>query len=250
MDDRRVGLIVRALRRRRGWRQVDLACAAGRSQGMVSLVERGHLDRVSLRVVRLILAALEATAVIEVRWRAGALDRLLDEDHARLVGVIAERLRRANWSVETEVTYAHYREHGSYDILAFHPSSGIVLVVECKTDLPSVEGALRKVDEKVRLAPMVARERFGWQPNGVARLLVMPEISTLRRRVGRHAELLRGSFPSGSVHMKQWIASPSGPAAGLWFLSPTNAHSGIRRPGGRERVRRPTARSGNDEAVA
>ena len=241
---------MRALRRRRRWRQVDLARAAGCSQGMVSLVERGHLDRVSLRVVRRLLAALDATALIEVRWRAGALDRLLDEGHARLLGIIADRLRRTGWSVETEVTYAHYREHGSYDILAFHPSSSTILVVECKTDLPSVEGALRRVDEKVRLAPTVARERFGWLAKGVARVLVMPEDSTLRRRVARHAVVLRGAFPAGSIQMRQWIAAPSGPAAGLWFLSSTNARSGIRGRGGRERVRRPTSRSGSDEAAA
>lgn len=65
VDDRRVGLIVRALRRRRGWRQIDLAGAGKCSQSLISLVERGHLDRLSTKALRTILAALDATAVIE-----------------------------------------------------------------------------------------------------------------------------------------------------------------------------------------
>jgi transcriptional regulator with XRE-family HTH domain len=133
MDDQRVGRIVRALRRRRGWRQVDLADAAACSQTMVSLTERGHLERVPLPVVRRILAALDASLIVEVRWRAGALDRLLDEDHAVLLARVADFLRRFGWQVEIEVTYSEYGERGSYDILAFHRAAGVLLVVEVKT---------------------------------------------------------------------------------------------------------------------
>lgn len=247
MDDRKVGLIVRALRRRRGLRQLDLAVAAGCSQGMVSLVERGHLDRASLRIVRRILAAVDATALIEVRWRAGALDRLLDEDHAYLAGIMAERLRRAGWSVETEITYAHYAERGSFDIIAFHLETGIVLVVEVKTDLPSLEATLRKVDEKVRLASVIVRKRFGWEARAVARVVVLPDTRTLRRRVARHSRLVDLALPSRSIAVRRWIAAPSGPLAGLWFLTATNGRSAIQRRGGPERVRKPRSSAGSNE---
>ncbi|HUP83002.1 MAG TPA: XRE family transcriptional regulator, partial [Candidatus Limnocylindria bacterium] len=65
MDDQRVGRIVRASRRRRRWRQVDLAAVAGCSQNLVSLIERGHSDRVAMRTMRRVLASLDATASIE-----------------------------------------------------------------------------------------------------------------------------------------------------------------------------------------
>ena len=237
MDDQRVGRIVRALRRRRGWRQVDLARAAGCSQGMVSLIERGHLDSVSLRLARTVLGALDARAAVLVTWRAGDLDRLLDEDSAVVVATLAGRLRGARWLVETEVTYARYSERGSYDVLAFHPASGTVLVVEVKTDFPSAEATLRKLDEKVRLAPTVARERFGWRARTTARLLVMPDERTLRRRVERHSALLDGAFAARSVAVRRWIDKPSGTISGLWFLTVTNPGSGIQRPGVRSRVR-------------
>lgn len=210
---------------------------------MVSLVERGHLARVPLPVVRRILAALDATLVIAIRWRAGALERLIDEDHASLVARVAELLRANGWLVELEVTYSEYGERGSYDILAFQPASGIVLVVEVKTDVTSAEATFRKLDEKVRLAPKVARQRFGWSVKGVAKVVVLPEVSTLRRRVGRHAVLFDRVLPDRSAAIRRWVAAPAGQLAGLWFLSPSRGTTSIRGRGGRERVRRPKSPS-------
>jgi transcriptional regulator with XRE-family HTH domain len=250
VDDQRVGRIVRALRRRLGWRQVDLAHAAGCSQTMVSLVERGRLELVPLRVLRRIMAALDATLVLEARWRAGALERLLDADHAALVGQLAELLRRAGWTVEVEVTYSEYGERGSYDILAFHTEAGAVLVVEVKTDLASVEGTLRKVDEKSRLAAKVAGERFGWPVRAVSRLLVMPELSTLRRRVARHEHIFGRAFPGRGAEVRRWLRDPDGRLAGLWFLSPSRGATHVKRLGGRERVRRPSPPSASGQAAA
>lgn len=140
--DRRIGLAIRRLRRRRGWRQRDLAVAAGLSQQLVSLVERGHLDRVTLRSVRAIAAAADAYMVSELRWRGGGLDRLLDEDHAGLVGVIVAELRGLGWRVEVEVSFSHFGERGSIDILALHPMTGALLVIEIKTQLASIEELL------------------------------------------------------------------------------------------------------------
>jgi transcriptional regulator with XRE-family HTH domain len=239
LDDQRVGRIVRALRRRRGWRQIDLAKRSACSQSLVSLIERGHLNSVSVRTLRRLLGELDARVAVVVSWRAGELDRLLDEDHAQLVGAAASALRRLGWLVQTEVTYARYREQGSYDTLAFHPATRCLLVVEVKTDLPSAEAMLRKLDEKVRLARAVANERFGWQGRTVSRVLVMPEDRTLRRRVTRLAELLESALPARSVAMRRWLAAPDGLVGGVWFLT-TNSRGGVgRRPGGRSRVRLP-----------
>jgi transcriptional regulator with XRE-family HTH domain len=104
VDDQRIGRIVRALRRRLGWRQADLAGRARCSQRTVSRAEHGHLP--SVPILRRLLAALDAWLVIDVRWRAGALERLLDEDHAALVGLLTGLLHRLGWEVHVEVTYA------------------------------------------------------------------------------------------------------------------------------------------------
>lgn len=225
MDAQRAGRIVRALRRRQGWRQSDLARRARCSQTEVSLIERGHIG--SLRQVDRVMAALDAQLVLEVRWRGGALDRLLDEDHAALVAAVSARLARTGWIVQLEVTYSHYGERGSYDVLACSPSAGIVLVIEVKTELASAEATLRKLDEKTRLASVVARERFGWQPRHVACVLVASDTSTFRRRVARHSDLFARALPTRGSALRRWLAEPSGKVAGLWFLSPSTSRSAI-----------------------
>jgi transcriptional regulator with XRE-family HTH domain len=235
VDDQRVGRTIRALRRRLGWRQLDLAVAAACSQGEVSLIERGHLR--SLPRVRAVLAALDASLELEVRWRAGALERLLDEDHARLVGLLSALLERHGWEVRAEVTYSEYGERGSFDLLAWHPALNVLLVIEVKTDLTSAEATLRKLDEKVRLATEVASKRFGWAAQTTSWLLAMPDYRTLRRRVSRHAALFDKAFPMRGLAVRRWLRDPIGGMAGLWFVSGINGRSAIQARGGRERVR-------------
>lgn len=216
---------------------------------MISLVERGHLAKVSLPLLRRILAALDARLVIELRWRAGALERLLDEDHAAVVARVADLLRLAGWEVLVEVTYSEWGERGSIDLLAYHAASGTLLVVEVKTDLPSAEAALRKLDEKVRLAPKVARERFGWHVRAVSRLLVMPDTSVLRRRAGP-SSLVARVLPDQARAIRRWIEQPVGPLNGVWFLSGIGVPSAIKGTGGRDRVRRRRVPPGSDSAAA
>lgn len=153
---------------------------------MVSLIERGHLQEVSLRITRRVAASLDAALIVHLQWRGAAIDRLLDEDHAGLVAAVAAVLGKTGWLVESEVTYSIYGERGSFDLLAFHPATRTLLVIEVKTELASIELTLRKMDEKARLGARVARERFGWEARAVSRLLVMADTSTNRRRVDQH----------------------------------------------------------------
>jgi transcriptional regulator with XRE-family HTH domain len=234
----RVGLGIRALRRRRGWRQRDLAAAAGVSQELVSLIERGHGDRVSVHVLIAVAGALDGRLVVQLRWRAGDLDRLLDADHALVAAAIASRLRADGWETRVEVTYASGRMTGSIDILAWHPETRSLLVIEVKTEISSAEATLRKMDEKFRLAANVARERFGWIAASVSNLLVIEDTSTNRRRVGGSAGLFMAALPMDGRRVRAWLAHPSGALTGRLFLSVSNGGGGIQRRPGRHRVRR------------
>ncbi|MHB8399990.1 MAG: helix-turn-helix domain-containing protein, partial [Candidatus Limnocylindrales bacterium] len=123
MNDPRFGAAIRALRRRRRWRQVDLAAAAGTSQSVISQLEAGRLDGTRVSTVRSVAAALDATIAMELRWRGAATDRLLDERHAKLNGSLAAMLARHDWLVEPEVSYSRFGERGSIDLLAWHVST-------------------------------------------------------------------------------------------------------------------------------
>ena len=132
-------------------------------------MELGRLDGVAIGTLRRVVEGLDASLVIDVRWRGGALDRLLDERHAALAATVATILRTDGWHVEVEVSYSRYGERGSIDLLAWQASSRTLLVVEIKSELTSIEETLRKHDQKVRLAPAVAAERFGWRPGSATR---------------------------------------------------------------------------------
>jgi hypothetical protein len=186
--------------------------------------------------------ALGARVEIDVAWQGAGLDRVLDEGHARLSGQVATLLRRWAWEIEVEVSFAHFGKRGSIDLLAWHQPTATLLVIEIKTELGSVEGLLRPLDRKVRLAPGIARERFGWQPRLVGRLVVFPEDATVRRGVARQAALLRIALPDGSREVRHWLRTPKGTLRGIWFLSPAHGTSTTRNPSSVRRVRRPAAK--------
>jgi len=126
------------------------------------------------------------------------MDRLLDEGHARLSGQTLKLLRGWGWDTQVEVSFAHYGERGSIDILAWHAPSRTLLVVEIKSELGSVEGLLRPLDAKVRLVAGIAAERFGWRAAQVCSMVVLPENARARRQVARHAAVLDVAFPRRS----------------------------------------------------
>ena len=220
MDDVRIGIRFRALRLRLGWRQHDLAEESKVSQGVVSLVERGRIEEVTIRKLRRIARELDAEFASQVRWRGGDLDRLVDEGHAMLVGRTITLLRDAGWDARAEVSFSVYGERGSIDVLGWHAPTRSLVVVEVKTALVSVEETVRKHDQKARLAARIAAESFGWRPARVSRLLVLPDQSTTRRRVTRHEAVMTAAYPVRSSAVRGWLKSPTGFVSGLVFVTP------------------------------
>ena len=162
MDDARVGNLLRAVRRRRGWRQADVARAAGIPQTAVSRAERGQLERLTLSTTRRIAAALEVALPFDPRWRGGETARLLDEVHANLVERCATILRRAGWEVIIEFTFSVYGERGAVDIVAWHPGTRTLLIVEVKSVILDLQALISTLDRKVRLVPKLLAEQRGW----------------------------------------------------------------------------------------
>lgn len=223
MDDIRAGRLLRALRRRAHLSQKQLGARIGLSQQEISLLERGHFDAVQVRTVRSAFRGVEAGAEWEIRWRGGAVDRLLDGRHAELVGAIGEFLMSDGWEVVPELTYNVYGDRGSIDLVAWHPSTSTLLIVEVKTELTSIEATLRKHDEKVRLGPEVVAERLGWRPRSVAQLLVLPETRTARRHVEQAERVLGRAYPTRGWAMRRWLRAPIGRGDGILLLSSTIA---------------------------
>ncbi len=235
VDDRTVGLVLRALRRRNGLRQDDLAATTRTSQSSMSRAERGHVEDLTLRQLRRLFGGVDARLQVTPQWRGGDLERLLDDEHALIAGATAETLAAAGWRPELEVTYSIYAERGSIDVLATKREALAAIVVEVKSDIASAEQLGRKLDEKARLAPQIVFERYGWRPKVVGRVVVMPESSRLRRRFQPGSVLAR-MFPATGRQVRAWLHAPSGPISARWFLSFTRPLTVGRPRGGRHRV--------------
>jgi transcriptional regulator with XRE-family HTH domain len=228
MEFVRIGLAVRALRRRRGWTQTELGARTRCSSSEVSRIERGQSRDIE-RLVR-VLAVFGARLSIKVLWQGEELDRILDRDHASLVDAVIALLSSHGWVVVPEVTFQIYGERGSIDLLAWHPITRALLVIEVKSVVPDVQATLAGIDRKARLAPVLARDR-GWDVEATARLLVLPNDRTARRRLHLFGATFDRAFPARTRDVRRWLRSPSGPLAGVLFVTDS------RLPGARHRVR-------------
>jgi transcriptional regulator with XRE-family HTH domain len=240
VNDARIGRALRELPRRKHLRQVDVAARAHVSQGTISLIERGHLGRLSLATIGLVFGAVDAGFEGVVIWRGGGLDRLLDARHAALVAATIDILRRFGWTVAVEVTYSVYGERGSIDIMAIHTGVRIGLVVEVKSELTSIEEMGRKLDEKEQLVrSRLCLERFGCTPDAIGRIVVLPDSGAARRRVEANRSLLQALLPARGNDVRSWLRAPAGSLAGTLFVADTNGRRGKHRAPGPNRVRRP-----------
>ena len=241
MDDRRLGMAIRARRHRRGWRLTDLATAAGVGATSCSLLERGRADRLTVRTARAIAMAVDIPLGWDIGWHRQEIDRLLDADHAALGSRVVRRLEAWGWTMRPEVSFNEYGDRGRIDILAAHPATNALLVVELKTLVVDGQDLLGSLDIKARVAPALAR-RIGWRAARVVPAIIVSDSTTNRRRVGELGPLL-GRFDCRGRAALAWLRHPVGPAMGLLMLTevPSNAGSDGRRSG-RRRVRVGAAR--------
>jgi transcriptional regulator with XRE-family HTH domain len=245
MDPVRLGADLRLLRIRKGWSQSRLARESRVPRWVVVDVEGGRAGRCRIEHLAELAAAAGGYLSVRVQFHGEGLDRLRDRDHAALVDQLVEWLRAVGWDVATEVSFNEYGERGSIDILAFHPETGALLVVEVKTVVPDVGGMLATLDRKVRLARGIAATR-GWQVRTVARLLVLPDGSTARRRVEQHAATFTNAFPERTAAVRRWLRSPVGVLSGLIFLSNAQPADNRRRSGPSAKAPPATSRSDGD----
>jgi transcriptional regulator with XRE-family HTH domain len=210
VDDQRVGSAFRAVRIRRGWTQAELAQRCAVSASLISLIERGHMDTLSLRMLRRIAGELEIRLDLHARMRTGDIDRILNAGHAAMHEALARYLGSLpDWLHAPEVSFAVFRDRGVIDILAFHPPIGALLVIELKTELVSLEDLLGTMDVRMRLAERIGAER-GWRPRTVSCWVVLADTTPNRRRTQTYAATLRSAFPSDGREMRRWMRRPSG----------------------------------------
>jgi transcriptional regulator with XRE-family HTH domain len=218
MNDLQLGLALRAVRTKRRFRQTDLAAQAGVSASLVSRLEHGDVDRLSLRALRRVAARLGVSLELLPRSANGDLDRLINARHAALGERVAAWITsQPGWIVVAEVSFSIYGERGIVDLLAWHGSSRSLVVIELKTAIVDVDELIGTLDRKRRLGAQIAASR-GWSARSVSAWLIVGDSSTNRRRVADHRTLLRSGLPRDGRSLAPLFLHPErGPESGIAF---------------------------------
>ena len=158
------GRVLRAVRLHRRWRQRDVAARSARqpvhrvpcrtgTAGPSSRSEPTGPDRGRPGRLRSSWMPDGTTAIV---------DRLIDRAHASIVEHVVRELRDLGWEVLVEFGFNHYGDRGSVDVLAWHPATRTLLIVEVKSLLTDLQATFTSLAPRCAIVPMLARRDLGW----------------------------------------------------------------------------------------
>lgn len=203
--------------------QRQVADAVGLSRGYIAAIERLRANP-SLDVVDRISGALglEAELVLRPPMVIGAHGQR-DLVHARCTGYVERRLRTAGWQTAREVEVIQGRSHGWIDLIAFHPVTETLLVIEIKTRLDDLGSVERQLGWYGRSAGDAAR-RLGWRPRRIVSWLLVLASEEVENVVRHNRDVLRRAFPFRAREMLEWLSDGGHPvvARGLAMLDPAS----------------------------
>lgn len=218
MERRTVVRILKAIRRRKGWTQAHVAARIGISQSEMSRRELDALENCSVADVERWASALNAHLVLEVR--AEGERAITDRRHAALQNWLVGLLRQHGWVTFVEQSFNHFGDRGRIDVVAYHPTARVLLIVEIKTRLDDAQELLGRLDVKRRIAPTVAAEH-GWEIAAVVPMVLFRENSATRRQIREHAGLFE-RFELRARSAIAWLRQPGAPMPSgvLLFAAP------------------------------
>jgi transcriptional regulator with XRE-family HTH domain len=228
-DEVQLGRMVRDVRRARKLSQAELADRAGVGREAISRLERGLVDGLSVGALRAVSRALGMPSIVSLGWRGPEMDRLRDRLHASMVERVGRMLLAAGWAFDPEYTFNYYGEKGAVDALGWHAERRTLLIGEIKTRIWDLQDMLSTVDRKRRVAPARLERERGWRAENVGVVLFLPELSTHRHLIERHAATFGGALPDRQVHVRRWICDPVGSLRGIYFL-PDSHQTDERKP--------------------
>lgn len=205
------GMAIRSLRQALDLSQAELGERIGRSQAFISSVEAGE-PALRIDTAAELCDALGATLVFGLESRLLSWPaRQRDAAHAQCSGHIVRRLVAAGWLVRTEVQIGTPERPGWIDVLAFHPTAEILLVIEVKTELLDVGEVARQLGWYEREGVAAARQ-FGWRPQRIVGALLLLATADVDRRLSENRLVLGEVFPGRATELARLIANESGRA--------------------------------------
>jgi transcriptional regulator with XRE-family HTH domain len=208
-----------------GATQIAVARALEISRSHYAAIESGRANP-SLRLVDRIGEVLGVRLDLSARpILIVSGSRVRDALHACCSGYVARRLIADGWVVRREVPIEDGRLRGWIDILAYDPSSGIVLVIEVKTGLDDVGRLERQIGWYERaVASAIPAD---WRPKSIASWILILATAEADQAIVRHGDILGTTFPTRASAMRDVltrVAAPSG--RGLALIDPRSRRRG------------------------
>jgi transcriptional regulator with XRE-family HTH domain len=206
-----IALAVADLRQTLGWTQAELGRRAHLSQSFVSRVEHALLPDLSLVDATRLLEAMGARLTVGVS-APFLTDRELQRDpaHARCSAYVAARLKREGWLTATEVEIGGDRSRGWIDLLAYHPDSGLMMVIEIKTEIRDLGAIDRSLGWFEREAWVAAR-RLGWRSSKIVGCLLLLATEMNEARISDNQASFSARFPIRATELCRIMANEAPP---------------------------------------
>jgi len=214
-----IGSSVRASRLDRGWTQAELGATAEVSRSLVAAIETGA-RAASLEVLERVAHALDADLVVELRAPlvVGRTDQR-DAAHAACVAAVRRWLERRGYLCVVELPIVDGKIRGWIDLLAFHPESRRLVVVEVKTELRDLGGLQRQVGWYVRAAAGAVAP-LGWRPREAVGLVVFLATTDNDARLTAQRQAITQAFPVRGRALDDALAGAPFKGWGLAMIDP------------------------------
>jgi len=204
--------------------QHDLAVAVGVTRAYIGRIEAGRANPTVDLIDR-----LAQSLGIGVRLMGDLpvveSERQSDAVHAWCSGYVSRRLRRLGWEVRREVLVGSGNRRGWIDIVAFHPHTRTLLLIEIKTwldDLGAVERQIGRYEQSWR----AVAEAFGWRPALWSPWLLVTQTAQADEFIRRNRSTLRDAFPLRASAMRQILSGTAAQvpasARGLAMIDPSS----------------------------
>jgi hypothetical protein len=188
---------------------------------------------VSIVAVDRLLAAMGARLILDAKAPFLANSRQRDRVHATCTAHVARRIERAGWEVAMEIEVGRDRSRGWIDVLAWHPGTGLLLVIEVKTEFRDLGAIERQLGWYENEAWSAAR-RQGWRPRRVAGVLILLSTAAVEDRIRDNRDGLARTFPARARDLSAIVSDggigPEGPRRGLALIDPRSRRVAWLRP--------------------
>jgi hypothetical protein len=177
---------------------------------MVSAIERARVPDLPISTAIRVLDALDVRVDLRLIAPTAAAAPVRDRVHARCVAHVARQLERRGWLVATEVAVGDARRRGFIDVLAFHPTARLLLVIEVKVELDDIGATDRQLGTYERFSWSAAHD-LGWRPRAATGVLLLLSTDDGDRRLIQHRSYVDRLLPLRWRRLGQLVADPDRP---------------------------------------